>query len=34
VQFPVSKVNKESYKERMAGTGQALPGIGKWWGRK
>ena len=34
VQFPVSKVSKESYKERMAGSGQILTGIGKWWGRK
>lgn len=33
-QFPVSKVSKESYKERMSGTGQALTGLGKWWGRK
>jgi len=33
-QFPVSKVSKESYKERMSGTGQALTGFGKWWGRK
>lgn len=34
VQFPVSKVSKESYKERKAGSGQTLTGIGKWWGRK
>lgn len=34
VQFPVSKVSKESYKERMAGSGQTLTGLGKWWGRK
>lgn len=33
-QFPVSKVSKESYKERKAGTGQTLTGLGKWWGRK
>lgn len=33
-QFPVSKVSKESYKERMAGSGQTLTGLGKWWGRK
>lgn len=33
-QFPVSKVSKESYKERKAGTGQALTNLGKWWGRK
>lgn len=34
VQFPVSKVSKESYKERMAGASQTLTGLGKWWGRK
>lgn len=33
-QFPVSKVSKESYKERMAGASQTLTGLGKWWGRK
>ena len=33
-QFPVSKVSKESYKERMAELGQTLTGLGKWWGRK
>lgn len=33
-QFPVSKVSKESYKERKANTGQTLTGLGKWWGRK
>ena len=33
-QFPVSKVSKESYKERKAGGGQTLTGLGKWWGRK
>ena len=33
-QFPVSKVSKESYKERKAGASQTLPGLGKWWGRK
>ena len=33
-QFPVSKISKESYKERKAGTGQTLTGLGKWWGRK
>src|SRR5699024_12731182 len=32
--FPVSKVSKESYKERMANLGQTLTGLGKWWGRK
>ncbi|MEZ0535774.1 anti-phage-associated DUF1156 domain-containing protein [Caldicellulosiruptoraceae bacterium PP1] len=34
VQFPISKISKESYKERMAGSGQTLTGLGKWWGRK
>ena len=34
VQFPVSKVSKESYKERKAAQGQTLTGLGKWWGRK
>ncbi len=34
VQFPVSKVSKESYKERKANNGQTLTGLGKWWGRK
>ncbi|CCJ33435.1 anti-phage-associated DUF1156 domain-containing protein [Caloramator australicus] len=34
VQFPISKVSKESYKERKAGSGQTLTGLGKWWGRK
>lgn len=34
VQFPISKVSKESYKERMANLGQTLTGLGKWWGRK
>ncbi|ARK10384.1 anti-phage-associated DUF1156 domain-containing protein [Fibrella sp. ES10-3-2-2] len=33
-QFPVSKLSKESYKERMANNGQTLTGLGKWWGRK
>lgn len=33
-QFPVSKISKESYKERMANLGQTLTGLGKWWGRK
>ncbi len=33
-QFPVSKISKESYKERMANNGQTLTGLGKWWGRK
>jgi len=34
VQFPVSKISKESYKERKAGSNQTLTGLGKWWGRK
>lgn len=34
IQFPVSKISKESYKERMAGASQTLTGLGKWWGRK
>lgn len=33
-QFPVSRISKESYKERKAGAGQTLTGLGKWWGRK
>jgi adenine-specific DNA methylase len=33
-QFPVSKVSKESYKERKAGSSQTLTSLGKWWGRK
>ena len=33
-QFPVSKLSKESYKERKANHGQTLTGLGKWWGRK
>lgn len=34
VLFPVSKVSKESYKERKAVQSQTLTGLGKWWGRK
>ena len=34
VQLPVSKLSKESYKERKAGQSQTLTGLGKWWGRK
>jgi len=34
VQFSVSKVSKESYKERKANYSQTLTGLGKWWGRK
>lgn len=33
-QFPVSKLSKESYKERRAGATQTLTKFGKWWGRK
>lgn len=33
-QFPVSKVSKESYKERKAGASHTLTELGKWWGRK
>lgn len=34
LQFPVSRLSKESYKERKANLGQTLTGLGKWWGRK
>jgi adenine-specific DNA methylase len=34
VQFPVSKLSKESYKERKANASQTLTALGKWWGRK
>ena len=33
-QFPVSKMSKESYKERKSSQGQTITGLGKWWGRK
>jgi adenine-specific DNA methylase len=33
-QLPISKLSQESYKERKAGNGQTLTGVGKWWGRK
>ena len=33
-QFPVSKISKESYKERKAVQFQTLTQLGKWWGRK
>ena len=33
-QFPISKLSKESYKERKANNSQTLTGLGKWWGRK
>jgi len=32
-QFPVSKLSKESYRERKSPT-QTLTSLGKWWGRK
>lgn len=34
VQLPISKLSKESYKERKAVQSQTLTGLGKWWGRK
>ena len=34
VKFPISKLTKESYKERKAGASQTLTRLGKWWGRK
>ena len=34
VQFPVSKLSKESYKERKGAQGQTLTQLGKWWGGK
>ena len=30
-QFPVSKLSKESYKERKAAQSQTITGLGKWW---
>ena len=33
-QFPVSRLSKESYKERDAKNSQTLTPLGKWWGRK
>lgn len=33
-QFPISRLSKESYKERKATNSQTLTGLGKWWGRK
>lgn len=30
----MSKLSKESYKERKANNSQTLTGLGKWWGRK
>lgn len=32
-QFPVSKLSRESYRERKSPS-QTLTGLGKWWGRK
>ncbi len=34
VQFPVSSLSKESYKERKAGSTQTLTVLGRWHGRK
>ena len=33
-QLPVSRLSKESYKERSAKNSQTLTPLGKWWGRK
>ncbi|MGD0489451.1 MAG: DUF1156 domain-containing protein [Syntrophorhabdales bacterium] len=33
-QFPISKLSKESCKERKATNSQTLTGLGKRWGRK
>ncbi len=33
-QFPISRLSRESYKERKANASQTLTGLGKWWGRK
>ena len=33
-QLPVSRLSKETYKERKANSSQTLTGLGKWWGRK
>jgi hypothetical protein len=33
-QLPVSKLSKESFKERKSNYSQTLTGLGKWWGRK
>jgi len=34
-QFPISKLSKESYKDRKSNQyTQTLTGLGKWWGRK
>ncbi len=34
IQFPISRLSAESYKERKSGAGQTLTSLGKWWGRK
>jgi putative DNA methylase len=34
IQFPVSKLSKESYIERKSHLSQTLTSLGKWWGRK
>ena len=33
-QLPIAALSAECYKERKAGSGQTLTGLGKWWGRK
>lgn len=33
-QFPVSRISKESYKERKSANSQTLASVGRWWGRK
>ena len=33
-QFPISRLSRESYKERKSNYSQTLTGLGKWWGRK
>ena len=33
-QFPIARLSVEAFKERKAGPGQTLTGLGKWWGRK
>ena len=33
-QFPISKLSKESFKERKAANSQTLTSMGRWWGRK
>jgi adenine-specific DNA methylase len=33
-QFPIARLSAETLRERNAGAGQTLTGLGKWWGRK